>query len=87
MYDEWLKIRNIWEKLYVLTGYYIEEEKNQIGKAGGKCEMNHLGTKILETERLVLRPFKETDVENMYHNWASNNIVTKLLDVADTQFL
>lgn len=31
--------------------------------------MNHLGTKILQTERLVLRPFKETDVEDMYHNW------------------
>ncbi len=27
--------------------------------------MNHLGTKTLETERLTLRPFKETDVENM----------------------
>lgn len=41
--------------------------------------MNHLGTKTLETERLVLRPFKETDVEDMYQNWASNNNVTKYL--------
>lgn len=41
--------------------------------------MNHLGTKTLETERLTLRPFKETDVENMYHNWASNANVTKYL--------
>jgi len=41
--------------------------------------MNHLGTKILETERLILRPFKETDVENMYNNWASNNNVTQYL--------
>ena len=41
--------------------------------------MNHLGTKTLETERLILRPFKETDVENMYHNWASNANVTKHL--------
>ena len=41
--------------------------------------MNHLGTKILETERLVLRLFKESDVEDMYHNWASNNNVTRYL--------
>lgn len=41
--------------------------------------MNHLGTKILETERLVLRPFKETDVDNMYNNWASSDNVTKYL--------
>ncbi|WP_310602659.1 GNAT family N-acetyltransferase [Anaerosporobacter sp.] len=41
--------------------------------------MNYLGTKILETERLVLRPFKENDVENMYHNWASSNNVTRYL--------
>lgn len=41
--------------------------------------MNHLGTKILETERLVLRLFKESDVEDMYHNWASNNNFTRYL--------
>lgn len=41
--------------------------------------MNHLGTKILETERLVLRPFKETDVEDMYYNWANNDNVTRFL--------
>ena len=41
--------------------------------------MNHLGTKILETKRLILRPFKETDVEDMYDNWASNDNVTRYL--------
>jgi len=41
--------------------------------------MNHLGTKILETDRLVLRPFKETDVEDMYYNWASSDQVTRYL--------
>lgn len=41
--------------------------------------MNHLGTKVLETERLVLRPFKESDVEDMYHNWANNDNVTRYL--------
>jgi ribosomal-protein-alanine N-acetyltransferase len=41
--------------------------------------MNHLGTKTLETERLVIRPFKENDVDDMYDNWASNNNVTRYL--------
>lgn len=41
--------------------------------------MNHLGTVIIETERLVLRRFDESDVEAMFHNWASNDEVTKYL--------
>lgn len=41
--------------------------------------MNHLGTVFLETERLILRPFKESDVEDVYNNWASNDNVTKYL--------
>ena len=41
--------------------------------------MNHLGSKVLKTERLVLRPFKKTDAEEMYKNWASDPVVTKYL--------
>lgn len=41
--------------------------------------MNHLGTVVLETERLILRPFKESDAEDMYNNWAGNDKVTKYL--------
>lgn len=41
--------------------------------------MNHLGTKVLGTERLILRPFKEDDVLDMYNNWASNDNVTRYL--------
>lgn len=41
--------------------------------------MNHLGTVFLETERLILRPFRKTDVEDMYNNWASSDNVTKFL--------
>ncbi len=32
----------------------------------------HIGTQTIETERLILRKFKKDDVEEMYHNWASN---------------
>ena len=41
--------------------------------------MTHLGTVPLETERLILRPFRLDDAEAMYQNWASDPEVTKTL--------
>jgi ribosomal-protein-alanine N-acetyltransferase len=41
--------------------------------------MEHLGTKTLETERLILRKFSINDSENMFKNWANNDDVTKYL--------
>ena len=41
--------------------------------------MNHLGTKKMETSRLILRPFITEDAEPMYRNWASDPEVTKFL--------
>lgn len=41
--------------------------------------MNHLGTKKIETDRLILRPFVMEDAEAMYRNWASDPEVTKFL--------
>jgi ribosomal-protein-alanine N-acetyltransferase len=41
--------------------------------------MEHLGTKIMETERLILRPFTINDAQAMYKNWASDDEVTKFL--------
>jgi len=41
--------------------------------------MNHLGTKKLDTARLVLRPFVKKDALAMYRNWASDPEVTKFL--------
>ena len=41
--------------------------------------MKHLGTKKLETDRLVLRPFTMEDTDAMYNNWASDPEVTKYL--------
>ncbi len=41
--------------------------------------MKHLGTKYLETQRLVLRQFTLEDTDAMYKNWASDTEVTKYL--------
>ena len=53
--------------------------------------MKNLGTKELETKRLILRKFKKDDVEYMFKNWANNSQVTKYLtwpphkDINDTK--
>lgn len=41
--------------------------------------LNHKGTKIIETERLVLRPFRSGDAPLMFKNWAGDREVTKFL--------
>lgn len=41
--------------------------------------MNHQGTKILESTRLLLRPLTIEDRDAMYRNWASDPEVTKYL--------
>ena len=41
--------------------------------------MKHLGTRILQTERLILRPFVREDAQPMFDNWASDPEVTKFL--------
>ncbi|MBQ9251404.1 MAG: GNAT family N-acetyltransferase [Clostridia bacterium] len=41
--------------------------------------MNHCGIKVLNTDRLQLRPFSMSDVPAMFRNWASDPEVTKYL--------
>lgn len=41
--------------------------------------MNHQGTKRMETERLVLRPFCLEDISYAYKNWTSDDKVTEFL--------
>ena len=41
--------------------------------------MNHLGTKILETERLILRPFTLGDADAAFRNWEGDPEVSKYL--------
>lgn len=41
--------------------------------------MEHKGAICLETDRLILRPFKIEDAENVFNNWASDDEVTKYL--------
>lgn len=51
----------------------------KICEGNEECMMNHSGTKVLETNRLILRRFSENDAMQMYTNWASNKNVTKYL--------
>ncbi len=41
--------------------------------------MEHKGTVTLETERLILRRFTESDAEAAFKNWTSSDAVTKYL--------
>ena len=41
--------------------------------------LNHKGSKIIETERLILRPFTMADADAMFRNWASDDEVTKYI--------
>ena len=41
--------------------------------------MNHLGTRVLETQRLTLRPFTLEDASAMFRNWAGDPEVTTYL--------
>ncbi|NYB75359.1 MULTISPECIES: GNAT family N-acetyltransferase [Sedimentibacter] len=41
--------------------------------------MKHLGTKTIETERLILRKFELTDIEDMYNNFANDDDVTRYI--------
>ena len=41
--------------------------------------LKHTGTKSIETQRLILRQFKEADATDMFNNWASDYEVTRYL--------
>lgn len=41
--------------------------------------MKHCGTQRLETDRLILRRYRNEDAVAMYNNWASDKEVTKFL--------
>ncbi|SHI65403.1 GNAT family N-acetyltransferase [Parasporobacterium paucivorans] len=59
----------------------MEVEKSQIIETNtfGENAMDHKGTKNIETERLILRPFIKEDADLAYKNWTSDDAVTKFL--------
>lgn len=65
-------MRAIWRKSCL-----DEMAKAPAGVKGEKME--HKGTLIIETERLILRRFTPSDAEAGYRNWMSSENVTKYL--------
>ena len=45
--------------------------------------MEHRGTQLIETPRLILRMAQMTDAEPMFRNWASDPEVTKFLGCSE----
>ena len=41
--------------------------------------LKHMGTKKIETERLILRKFEKDDVQDMFNNWSNDADVTQYL--------
>lgn len=41
--------------------------------------MNHTGSIVMETDRLILRPFQLEDAQTMFDNWANNEEVTRYM--------
>lgn len=41
--------------------------------------LNHIGTKTIETERLILRKYIINDATDMFNNWVSDEEVSKYL--------
>ena len=39
--------------------------------------MNHKGTVVIETEKLILRPFIDEDAQAAFNNWESDERVTE----------
>lgn len=42
-------------------------------------KMNHIGTRTIETERLILRKSRREDAQAMFDNWASDDKVTRFM--------
>jgi len=49
------------------------------GQAKGEQTMNHIGTKEIETKRLLLRKFTKNDAFAAFNNWTSDEKVTEFL--------
>ena len=49
-------------------------DENQEKRSG----MNACGTQLIETERLILRPFTYEDAGSMMTNWAGDDYVQKM---------
>ena len=47
-------------------------------KSESPVRINRCGTQLIETERLILRPFMQSDTQSVYNNWAADEYVQKM---------
>ncbi len=59
--------------------FFPVREKENTKKVDEPRKLRHAGTPVLETERLILRPYRAEDAEAMFRNWASSETVTRYL--------
>lgn len=52
---------------------------NKMEFCKGEIHLKHVGTKTIETARLVLRRLELTDAEMMFRNWTGDDKVTRFL--------
>lgn len=55
------------------------QTKSALDLARGDEKMHHIGTKEIETDRLLLRRFTKADAQAVYTNYARDDLATKYL--------
>lgn len=60
--------------------FKLRVRPQQPAEYGQNSGLNHLGTRQLRSQRLLLRPFRREDAEEMYANWCSDPEVTRNLE-------
>lgn len=63
---------------FVIKSAYLLSASNDV-ELGEDNVMKHLGTQLLETERLLARPFQSEDIPLAFKNWTSDDEVTRFL--------
>ncbi len=68
-----------WIAAGALSGVILSKLGRKKEAAADQGPLKNSGTVVLETDRLILRPFTLDDAVDMYENWAKDSEVTRFL--------